>query len=110
MLGSCICPGARLLELPPYESGGPPLAVAALGRAGATRSDFLAGLDADLRDIAACRGRLVVDVIETKLPVVAGETAREFPFLVRNRVDGLTPPPALYLEFPMGPNWEEALT
>jgi hypothetical protein len=74
MLGRFICPAARLEELDEYVAlftGGPPLAVAAIGRRseGAT---FLEGLGEDLDAIAAFRARhgaaVTVAVLEQPLP------------------------------------------
>jgi hypothetical protein len=74
MLGRFICPAARLEELDEHVelfAGGPPLAVAAIGRRseGAT---FLEGLGEDLAAIAAFRARhgaaVRVDVLEQPLP------------------------------------------
>jgi hypothetical protein len=71
MLGRFICPAARLAELP----DGVTLTCSALGRGGDTVEAVLAGLEADLADLAACRqrhaGRVVVDVLEVKLPPAA---------------------------------------
>jgi hypothetical protein len=75
MLGRFICPAARLAELTPLKDlfqNGEPLTISALGRGGATASEFLTGLRADLADITACRqehsGRVVIDVMELRLP------------------------------------------
>ncbi len=61
MLGRFICPAARLAELTPFVEElfnvEMPLSVSALGRGGNARSEFHAGLDADLRDVAAFRKR-----------------------------------------------------
>jgi hypothetical protein len=74
MLGRFVCPAARLAELAGFQEEIPtdrPLVCAALGRGG-DDSTFLAGLDADLTDIATCRaaqaGRVTVDVLELRLP------------------------------------------
>ncbi len=74
MLGRFICPAARLGELDQHVAlfaGGPPLAVAAIGR----RSDgatFLHGLGEDLEAVAAFRARhgaaVTIDVLEQPLP------------------------------------------
>src|SRR5437667_3852352 len=56
MLGRFICPAARLGELVAFQKDivalPTPLTVSALGRGGATTQDFLAGVRADLDDIA----------------------------------------------------------
>jgi hypothetical protein len=76
MLGRFVCPAARLAELPPPDDDlfqhGPPWVFSALGRGGGTSSDFLDNLRLDLEAIDVCRdrqeGRVVVDVLELKLP------------------------------------------
>lgn len=76
MLGRFICPAARLAELSPFVeelfASGAPLGVSALGRGGDTAEAFRAGLTADLQAIAEFRARhgsrVVVDVLEVKLP------------------------------------------
>jgi hypothetical protein len=119
MLGRFICPAARLAELSPFVeelfAAGPPLAVSALGRGGGTRTEFHAGLDADLHDVAAFRqrhgGRAAVEVLETRLPpdglppVVADRETRQLLDEAAGRADaaGLT----LFVEVPPGPHWRE---
>src|SRR5262245_11432403 len=76
MLGRFVCPAGRLAELPPPDDdlfqAGPPWVISALGRGGATTSEFLDNLQSDLEAIDAFRDRhherTVVDVIEVKLP------------------------------------------
>src|SRR5437879_4292884 len=76
MLGRFICPAAQLAELTPSVeelfAAGAPLSISALGRGGRTRTEFHAGLAADLGDVAAFRekhgGRVAVEVLETRLP------------------------------------------
>ena len=72
MLGRFICPAARLAELDAYRGlfqEGPPFAFSVLGRGGSTDNEFLAGLRADIADIAAFRARhanrVTVQVLET---------------------------------------------
>jgi hypothetical protein len=79
MLGRFILPAARLTELASTE-----ITVSALGRGGNAR-EFVEGLHADLALIEEARlgseGRLVVDVLETKLPaefVFSPEAVRPF--------------------------------
>jgi hypothetical protein len=108
MLGRFICPAARLAELAQLVVDGPPVSVSALGRGGATRDEFLAGLNADLRNIEAHRGRLVVDVLETKLTAIGTETIRNYLDPMIERIDGLRPPPALFVELPTGTSLDEA--
>ncbi|MFQ3593896.1 MAG: hypothetical protein SNJ82_12015 [Gemmataceae bacterium] len=79
MLGRFVLPVARLQELASTE-----ISVAALGRGGNAR-EFVEGLHADLGLIEEARqiseGRLVVDVLETKLPsefVLSPEAIRPF--------------------------------
>jgi hypothetical protein len=119
MLGRFICPAARLAELSPFVEElptGPPLAISALGRGGNVRTEFHAGLDTDLREVAAFRqrhgGRVVVDVLETRLPpdglapVVPGRETRQMIDETADAVDagGVT----LFVEVPAGPHWREA--
>jgi hypothetical protein len=79
MLGRFILPAARLTELASTE-----ITVSALGRGGTAR-EFVEGLHADLAMIEEARlgseGRLVVDILETKLPaefVFSPEAVRPF--------------------------------
>jgi hypothetical protein len=70
MLGRFVCPASRLRELPDGVS----LSCSALARGGDTAEAFLAGLDADLADVAA--SPVSVEVLEAKLPVgVTAEVA-----------------------------------
>ncbi len=81
MLGRFIIPATRLGELEPFAellNSGEPWPFAVLGRGGSTHAEFLAGLDADLNAIGTFAERygerVVVDVIETRLPpIVEGE-------------------------------------
>jgi hypothetical protein len=81
MLGHFVLPAARLAELEPLADEafrpGPPFPIAALGRGGDTVAGWLAGLEADLEDVARFLGRhgrrVRVDVLETRLP---GEVVR----------------------------------
>jgi hypothetical protein len=76
MLGRFVVPASRLEDLEPYHDKlfavDPPFVFSALGRGGATLTEFLTNLRADLRDIAAFRKRhgerVRVDVLETRLP------------------------------------------
>jgi hypothetical protein len=75
MLGRFICPAARLREVTAlHEEGqaGPPMLFSALGRGGASTTEFLAGLEADLDAIDTFRTphgeRVIVDVLEVRLP------------------------------------------
>ncbi|HZY89457.1 MAG TPA: hypothetical protein VFE78_31840, partial [Gemmataceae bacterium] len=76
LLGRFVLPVARLGELAPFSgelpTSGPPFVVSALARGGKTVPEFLAGLDADLRDSAAFLERhapaFAVDVLEARLP------------------------------------------
>src|SRR5207247_6134095 len=75
MLGRVLCPAARLGELVAFQKDivalPTPLTVSALGRGGATTQDFLAGVRADLDDIARFHaqfgGKAVVELYETRL-------------------------------------------
>ena len=79
MLGRFVIPAARLAELAPLAeelfATGPPLPLAVLGRGSSTADEFLAGLEADLREVAACRQRhgerLAPEVLEVRLPADA---------------------------------------
>jgi hypothetical protein len=82
MLGRFVCPAGRLAEVTALHAPwltGPPMAVAALGRGGATTTEFLAGLEADLDAIETFRAahaeRVVVDVLEVRLPAEVLQTA-----------------------------------
>jgi hypothetical protein len=76
MLVRFICPAARLGELAPYGEelfrAGPPFRFSALGRGGRTKDEFLAGVRADMEDVASFLRRhgadVVVDAYETRLP------------------------------------------
>jgi hypothetical protein len=76
MLGRFVIPAARLEDLEPYHDElfrrDPPFAFSALGRGGASLTEFFTNLRDDLRDIAAFRkrhgDRVAVDVLETRLP------------------------------------------
>jgi hypothetical protein len=76
MLGRFVCPAARLDELSPFVvelfPSGPPLAIATLGRGGATAAELMEGLQADLRAVAEFSGRhldrVKVGSIELRLP------------------------------------------
>ncbi len=120
MLGRFICPAARLVELDPFLKelfpSDPPLAVSALGRGGNTGIEALQGLQADLDAINACRqrhgGRVVIDVLETRLPVdLVANPALAKVFFASAKVPiqqgGL--PLAVYYEAAFGPSWREAL-
>jgi hypothetical protein len=111
MLGRFICPAARLADLaallPTLQTGAAPWPLSVLGRGGASRADFRAGLDADLRDLAAFRqahaGLATVDVLELRLPADAdaelvGETV--------TRLEALPASVACYLEVAPGADWE----
>ena len=68
LMGNFVCPAARLGEL--VVSSAEPIRISAIGRGGA---EFVAGLDADLADIATCAqrhaGKVVVTALETRVPV-----------------------------------------
>jgi hypothetical protein len=76
MLGRFICPASRLGELEAYHGafGDRPIVVSALGRGGETTEQLFRNLDADLNDVnpyrKTARGRVVVDVLETRVPAV----------------------------------------
>src|SRR4051812_4538190 len=75
MLGRFVCLAARLNDLgrfPQLFQGGTPLALAVLGRGGATLHDFQSNLKVDLDDLAAfCRGQgpaVNAEALEVRLP------------------------------------------
>jgi hypothetical protein len=76
LLGRFVCPASRLHELAPFHdtvfADGPPFVFSVLGRGGATTTEFLAGLQADLQAVTTFRtrhgDRVVADVLEVKLP------------------------------------------
>lgn len=81
MLGRFVCPAARLDELDEHVAlfaGGPPLAIAAIGRR-SDRATFLEGLDKDIEAIAAFRARhgdaVAVELLELPLPPGRVESA-----------------------------------
>jgi hypothetical protein len=124
MLGCFICPAARLAELAPFHGelfqAGRPFAFSALGRSGSNTSEFLAGLDADRKDIAAFRerhgDRIVVNVYETRLPATvlpAGqedEARRLLATIARNIEDMEPPAVTAFYEIPLGAAWRSCLT
>lgn len=85
MLGRFVIPAARLEDLEPYQDelfpSGPPFAFSVLGRGGGTMKEFLENLRADLRDLAAFRkrhgNRVVVDVMETRIPADLADLNRD---------------------------------
>lgn len=124
MLGRFVCPVSRLAELstlvPGHFAAGPALSIAALGRGGANVHEFLANLRQDLADIAAFRQshgeRVVVDVLETKLPpeVVQPDGAPAVARLVgaaAEQIETLGPPTLMpYFEAGLaGDDWQAAL-
>jgi hypothetical protein len=77
MLGRLVCPTERLRELADRHhtlfSQGPRFGLAALGRGGATKEEFLARLEADRADLANFLSHIgtayvEVDVLEVRLP------------------------------------------
>lgn len=119
LLGRFVLPAARLGELAPFAgelpASGPPFVVSALGRGGGTAAEFLAGLDADLRDIARFlepnAPAFAVDVLEARLPpdAVTPEGQRPLAELldaIGRHVDERGPPQlTVYYEPPPGPDW-----
>jgi hypothetical protein len=116
MLGRFICPAARLAELRPFIAelfpSGSPLAVSALGRQTNTGAEFLDGVRLDLDLIAAALvatpGRLVVDVLETRLPAqplqdASADLLRSATKLVQSRQPHLFP----FFEIAFGPEWRQ---
>jgi hypothetical protein len=123
LLGRFVLPAARLGELAPFAgevpASGPPFVVSALARGGSTVPEFLAGLDADLRDIARFLGRrapaFAVDVLEARLPPDAATPEGQRPLAelldaVQRRVeDGGPTQLTVYYEAPPGPAWGAAV-
>ncbi len=118
LLGRFVLPAARLGELAPFggelPASGPPFVASALARGGHTAAEFLAGLDADLRDIAHFLDRqapaFAVDVLEARLPpdAVTPEGQRPLTDLLDatgRRIDGGPTPLTVYYEAPPGPDW-----
>ena len=85
ILGRFLCPAARLAELPTPDDelfhAGPPWIISALGRGGATTTDFLDNLKLDLEAIDAFHDRqeerTIVDVFEVKLPAEVSHGPRQ---------------------------------
>lgn len=80
LLGRFVVAASRLEELEPLVpslfASGPPLALSVLGRPANNDADFLEGLTLDLEAVAGFRAKLgprvVVDVLETRLPAGPG--------------------------------------
>jgi hypothetical protein len=80
MLARFVCPAGRLGELEPLldpdPDAGAPVAVAVLGRGGATLDEFVAGTESDAALIRAFlsrrQGRTTADVFEVRLPEAGG--------------------------------------
>lgn len=73
MLGTVIIPATRLSELAPLLAASPgPIAVSALGRGGKNLPEFVDGFRQDIECIKVARsalaGKVLVDVVELKLP------------------------------------------
>jgi hypothetical protein len=94
MLGQFVCPARQLAEL----QG--PVPVSVVGRSGKDEAEFLANLDADLRDIAAYQQRTHAEVGGFELRLPPAPTARLFK-TVRQRVDAGIP---VFLEAPFTPS------
>lgn len=118
MLGRFVIPAARLPELDPFVAGlfpddpARPLRVAALGRGGAGVEDFLAGLDDDLAAMRAFearhRGRVAIDVLETRLPDDALDRAEALGVLLDEalpRIGAVRP----FFEVPLAGDWRRTL-
>ena len=119
MLGRFVCPAAKLGELEQFSGEliqeGKPLAVAALGRGGATPEEFLAGLQADLDAIALLRKKLgpraTVDVLETRLPAfMLGKSSALCMHEATNMVRAQAPYVNQYFEIPIDDQWREAMS
>lgn len=121
MLGRFVCPAAHLAELLPFVlelfPAGPPLLVAALGRGGNTTTEYLEGLQHDLKALTTFRAsvgeRAQVDVLETRLPQELVADTRTPPLLDCARItaqaaqaQSLTP----FLEIGLGNRWRTNLT
>jgi hypothetical protein len=78
MLGRFVIPASRLADLADYDEelfrANPPFPFTVLGRGGATIEELLAGLRADLSEIAAFRkhhgDRVTADILEVRLPAI----------------------------------------
>jgi hypothetical protein len=89
MLGRFVIPAARLEELAPLAGLFPPtstLTFSALGRGGAARAEFLAGLAEDMRAIESFQERhgrgVRVDAFEVRLPADAFAPGADLPRLL----------------------------
>lgn len=123
MLGRFVCPTAKLALLEPLRAEivaeTEIVRIAGLGRSGADRRAFEAGLGEDLACIEACRrafgGRLVVDVFETRLPgdVLATGTSTASAALLKAAHEafdaaGMADAP-IFVEFALDAAWRESL-
>jgi hypothetical protein len=131
MLGSFVCPAARLAELEPYYElfrEGPPWSFSVLGRGGNTHEEFLEGLRADLKAVASFeflnelwsrsyswdRPRVIATSLETTLPsqvlrspnppCTADHLLRESGLLLEKHNPDTGLPP--YYELPRVPEWK----
>jgi hypothetical protein len=122
MLGRFIVPATRLTELTAFDKlfhDHPPFLFCVLGRGGKTSDEFLAGLEADLTQIAHFRdrhpGRVEVDVLEVKLPdemvrpqnqqAALDTLVRATELMERHGPPVLSP----YFEIAFGADWRVAL-
>jgi hypothetical protein len=118
MLGRFVIPATRLPELDPFaaelfpDDPGRPFRFAALGRGGADPVAFLAGLDADLAVMRAFearhRGRVAVDVLETRLPLSVLDAAATLAGLLDAalpRIGAIRP----FFEVPLAGDWRRGL-
>ncbi len=113
MLARFILPARRMSELRPEQiADGPPYAFSALGRGGGDADAFLAGAEADVRDIKAFRarhpGRVQVVMYETRWPetlLARGDPAALASLIaaLRQRLGEAIP---LFFEVPQGPQWD----
>jgi hypothetical protein len=118
MLGRFVIPAARLPELDPFAAelfpDDPlhPVRFAALGRGGADPGSFLEGLEADLDALRAFearhRGRVAVDVLETRLPAGPLDDAAALAALLDEalpRIGAVRP----FFEVPLAGDWRRTL-
>lgn len=123
MLGRFVCPAARLPEMIPLRDAilaeADVIHVSGLGRGGADRAAFEAGLAQDLAAINASRtalsGRVAVDVFETRLPtdvLATGDAAAITAVLDRLRQEFASagmPDAPCFVEMPIDEHWRRNL-
>jgi hypothetical protein len=123
MLGRFICPASRLAELaellPRYLPAETSLTIAALGRGGKTRKDFLSGVEADSQDIQALAkqlgARVQVDVYEARMPTedaksLAPRNLSDLLLRMQEMLSSQAPPSfRIFLEGQIGTSWRRRM-